>query len=184
MTNTAECTLVGDIEKTYGWSFSALSSDYPVWILNDKSINITKERFGVVMLRNRARLDVYGNGNITSQDYGVWTSGEQCVANIYGGNWVCTTHALYAEKGTINVYGGTFRVTGDDKRYVLNCLDASYTASPRKAQINVYGGKFYDFDPSNSMSEPNGPVNFVANGYHVVGPLTDEIGTYYEVVAD
>ena len=184
MTNTAECTLVGNIEKTYGWSFSALSSDYPVWILNDKSINITKERFGVVMLRNRARLDVYGNGNITSQDYGVWTSGEQCVANIYGGNWVCTTHALYAEKGTINVYGGTFRVTGDDKRYVLNCLDASYTASPRKAQINVYGGKFYDFDPSNSMSEPNGPVSFVANGYHVVGPLTDEIGTYYEVVAD
>ena len=184
MTNTAECTLVGNIEKTYGWSFSALSSDYPVWILNDKSINITKERFGVVMLRNRARLDVYGNGNITSQDYGVWTSGEQCVANIYGGNWVCSTHALYAEKGTINVYGGTFRVTGDDKRYVLNCLDASYTASPRKAQINVYGGKFYDFDPSNSMSEPNGPVNFVANGYHVVGPLTDDGGSYYEVVAD
>lgn len=183
MTNTAECTLVGNIEKTYGWSFSALSSDYPVWILNDKNINITKERFGVVMLRNRARLDVYGNGNITSQDYGVWTSGEQCVANIYGGNWVCTTHALYAEKGTINVYGGTFRVTGDDKRYVLNCLDASYTASPRKAQINVYGGKFYDFDPSNSMSEPNGPVNFVANGYHVVQG-TDDIGTYYEVVAD
>lgn len=183
MTNTAECTLVGNIEKTYGWSFSALSSDYPVWILNDKTINITKERFGVVMLRNRARLDVYGNGNITSQDYGVWTSGEQCVANIYGGNWVCTTHALYAEKGTINVYGGTFRVTGDDKRYVLNCLDASYTASPRKAQINVYGGKFYDFDPSNSMSEPNGPVNFVANGYHVVQG-TDDIGTYYEVVAD
>ena len=184
MTTTAECTLVGNIEKTYGWSFSALSSDYPVWILNDKNINITKERVGVVLLRNRACLDVYGNGNITSQDYGVWTSGEQCVANIYGGNWVCTTHALYAEKGTINVYGGTFRVTGDDKRYVLNCLDASYTASPRKAQINVYGGKFYDFDPSNSMSEPNGPVNFVANGYHVVGPLTDEIGTYYEVVAD
>ena len=184
MTNTAECTLVGNIEKTYGWSFSALSSDYPVWILNDKNINITKERVGVVMLRNRARLDVYGNGNITSQDYGVWTSGEQCVANIYGGNWVCTTHALYAEKGTINVYGGTFRVTDEDKRYVLNCLDASYNASPRKAQINVYGGKFYDFNPSQSMSETGGPVSFVPQGYHVVGPLTDNDGTYYEVVAD
>ena len=183
MTNTAECTLVGNIEKTYGWSFSALSSDYPVWILNGNNITIQKERVGVVMLRNRARLDVYGEGTITSQDYGIWTSGEECVANVYGGNWVCVAHALYAEKGTINVYGGTFRVTGDDKRYVLNCLDASYTSNPRKAHINVYGGKFYDFDPSNSMSEPNGPVNFVANGYHVVQG-TDEIGTYYEVVAD
>ena len=183
MTSTAECTLTGDIEKSYGWSFSMLSSDYPVWKLNGHNITIQKERVGVVMLRNRACLDVYGNGTITSQDYGIWSAGEECVANVYGGDWVCTNHALYAEKGTINVYGGTFRVTDDDKRYVLNCLDASYTSNPRKAQINVYGGKFYDFDPSNSMSEPNGPVNFVANGYHVVQG-TDEIGTYYEVVAD
>lgn len=183
MTNTAECTLQEDITKTYGWSFGAISSDYPVWKLNGHNITIQKERVGAVLLRGKVCLDIYGPGTITSQDYGVWTSGEQCVANIYGGDFVCTTHALYAEKGTINVYGGTFRVTGDDKRYVLNCLDASYTASPRKAQINVYGGKFYDFDPSNSMSEPNGPVSFVANGYHVVQG-TDDIGTYYEVVAD
>lgn len=183
MTSTAECTLTGDIEKSYGWSFSMLSSDYPVWKLNGHNITIQKERVGVVLLRNKACLDVYGNGTITSQDYGIWSAGEECVANVYGGDWVCTNHALYAEKGTINVYGGTFRVTDEDKRYVLNCLDASYTSNPRKAQINVYGGKFYDFDPSNSMSEPNGPVNFVVNGYHVVQG-TDEIGTYYEVVAD
>ena len=183
MTNTAECTLTEDITKTYGWTFSALSSDYPVWKLNGHNITIQKERVGAVLLRNRARLDVYGEGTITSQDYGIWTGGEECVANVYGGNWVCVDHALYAEKGTINVYGGTFRVTGDDKRYVLNCLDASYTANPRKAQINVYGGKFYDFDPSNSMGEPNGPVSFVAPGYHVVQG-TDEVGNYYEVVAD
>lgn len=181
MTNTAECTLQEDITKTYGWSFGAISSDYPVWKLNGHNITIQKERVGAVLLRSKACLDIYGPGTITSQDYGVWTGSEDNVVNVYGGNWVCVAHALYAEKGTINVYGGTFRVTGEDKRFVLNCFDANYNAGT--AHINVYGGKFYDFDPSNSMSEPNGPVNFVANGYHVVQG-TDEIGIYYEVVAD
>ena len=32
----------------------------------------------------------------------------------------------------------------------------------------MFGGKFHDFDPANSMSEPAGPVSFVADGYKSV----------------
>ena len=50
----------------------------------------------------------------------------------------------------------------DDKyKYTLNCLDANYKAGT--AKINVLGGEFYKFDPSNNEAE--GPsTNFVVEG--------------------
>ena len=50
-------------------------------------------------------------------------------------------------------------------KFLLNCKDVNYTGGT--AHINVYGGTFYDFNPSVSYSEPNGPVSFVPSGYTV-----------------
>lgn len=41
-----------------------------------------------------------------------------------------------------------------------------------------------NFNPSASNSEPNGPVNFVADGYHVEEKVIDENTTEYTVVKD
>ena len=44
--------------------------------------------------------------------------------------------------------------------------DDAYTAGT--ANIKVFGGKFYGFDPAHSMSEPGGEVSFVQEGYESV----------------
>ena len=63
----------------------------------------------------------------------------------------------------------------------MNCYDANYTAGT--AKINVYGGKFYNFNPAETYGEPNGPVSYVAEGYHVVESVEDGVPVF-EVVAD
>ena len=80
-----------------------------------------------------------------------------------GGTWNAYTHVLYCEKGTINIYGGTFNCLSDDKKFTINCLDANYTAET--AKINCFGGRFIGFNPAESMSEPGDPISFVAEGY-------------------
>ena len=50
-------------------------------------------------------------------------------------------------------------------KFLLNCQDANYNSGI--AKINVYGGKFYNFNPAESYSEPGGPVSFVDAGYKV-----------------
>ena len=85
------------------------------------------------------------------------------------------THVMYAQNGTINIYGGEFKMLNADTadrdekgllKFLLNCLDASYTAGT--AHINVYGGKFYEFNPAEVYGEPGAPISYVAEGYGVV----------------
>lgn len=46
--------------------------------------------------------------------YGVYVNNMGAIVNIYGGDFVATTHVVYVEKGgTVNIYGGSFRLTGD-----------------------------------------------------------------------
>ena len=56
-------------------------------------------------------------------------------------------------------------------KFLLNCYDANYTAGT--AKINVYGGKFYEFNPAVTYGEPGGPVSYVAEGYGVVESVED-----------
>lgn len=178
---TGEMTLTEDITRSSSVTQGVISNNKIVWKLNDHNLTVTNGKTGAVFMRGTSEIDIYGPGTITSNEYGVWVSGENSVANIYGGDFVSVTHALYCENGTINVYGGSFRVTDDEKRYVVNCLDASYTSG--KAHINIAGGKFYDWNPAESYGEPGAPVSFVVEGYHVVEG-DDKIGHYYEVVID
>lgn len=179
-------TLTTDTRGTVG--YGVLASGKYALNLNGKTYTGTNKNYSF-FLRNAVNLNVYGPGKATnSLGYNVWLSGENTVMNIYGGDWEGVTHTLYAEKGTINVYGGTFKLLGEydvDEhglaKFLLNCYDANYTAGT--AKINVYGGKFYNFNPAESMSEPGGPVSFVAEGYKVVESVEDGVRVF-EVVKD
>ena len=148
------------------------------WNLNN--FTYTNQRdyaTGIVLLRGSAELTINGPGKMTTSSekpYGLWTSGADNKLNIYGGDYEANTHCLYCELGEINVYGGTFKLlnaeTADrdlngNLKFLVNCKDENYKNN--SAKINIYGGKFYEFDPSHSYGEPNGPVSFVADGYKV-----------------
>lgn len=166
-----------------GIAFGILASGNVELDLNGKTVKGGRSNTGLMFIRGTSNINIIGEGSLENINgtYGIWVSSVDAVVNIYSGDYKATTHCLYAEKGTINVYGGTFKITDEDKKFLLNCYDASYTAGT--AKINVYSGKFYGFNPAQSMSEPGGPVSFVAEGYHVE-ESTEEGITVYTVVKD
>ena len=161
--------LTADVTATNAYVLSGIaSSGHAIWNLGENKVTCGTSSAGSAFLRGSINVSVYaeGEGGVynNSNSYGFWVSGT--TLNIYGGTYKAYTHVLYAEKGEINVYGGTFECLSEDKTFTLNCLDANYLAGT--AKINVYGGKYYGFNPAESMSEPGGPVSFVAPGYKSV----------------
>lgn len=113
----------------------------------------------------------------------IWLSDFDGVVKIYDGkffNDANTNECIYAEKGLIEIYGGEFHNVKEEgkKDFLLNCLDANYQSG--KANIKVFGGKFYGFDPAHNAAESSEmTTNFVAEGYE---SIYNEEGDYYEVV--
>jgi hypothetical protein len=127
-----------------------------------------------------------GNGKI------LWVASTSATANIQSGNFIGNGDApelIYCETGTINITGGTFRNSSEDKRYLLNCKDANFKAGTAKIIVSstskTSGPKFYDFDPSNN---PEGEgTTYVAEGCHVISSVVTEDDieyTVYTVVKD
>ena len=148
-----------------------------VWNLNGHNITVEgTPKSGVYLNRYSSNLEVKGNGVIHCEgSYGLWNNGTTGKIIINDGVTIeAQTHAVYAEKGVIEINGGTFKLTNwadADKdengnlRFLINCLDANYRNG--SANIIVKGGKFYDFDPSNCAAEGVG-TSFVAEGYESV----------------
>lgn len=153
-----------------------------VWNLNGHNITVEgTPKYGVYLNRYSSNLEVKGNGVIHCEgSYGLWNSATTGKIIINDGVTIeAKTHAVYAEKGVIEINGGTFKLTNwadADKdengnlRFLLNCYDANYKNGT--ANIIVKGGKFYDFDPANCAAEGVG-TSFVADGY--VSVMTTEM---------
>ena len=190
-----------DIELTKGRAYSALASGKEVVDLNGHAwrcgdTRATDSNLGSYYLRggniNVTLMDSVGGGVFENnhQDYLVFCNGANAVVNVMSGEYRGYTHTLYSLLGTINVYGGTFKLldaataerdANGNLKFLLNCYDENYTAGT--AKINVYGGKFYEFNPAVTYGEPGGPVSYVAPGYKVVE--SEEDGkTVFEVVPE
>ena len=146
-----------------------------VWNLNGHNITVEgTPKNGLYLNRYSSNLEVKGNGVIHAEgSYGLWNAATSGKIIINDGVTIeAQTHAVYAEKGVIEINGGTFKLTNwadaekdvnGNLKFLINCYDANYTNG--SANIIVKGGKFYDFNPAESYGELNGPVSFVADGY-------------------
>ncbi len=163
-------------------AFGIIASGHYVWDFNGRTVTTTTKNSGGTLIRSKLTLDFVGEGNFVHNGSApvVWSSNPDTVVNIYAGTFDATNHVecIYSEKGTINIYGGEFHnnVPDGQKNFLLNCYDSNYRAGI--AKINVYGGKFYGFNPAANASESSEmTTNFVAEGYKSV-----DCGDYFEVV--
>ena len=92
------------------------------------------------------------------------------VGGVFDAQNTCTI--AQATAGTINVYGGEFKVNTEEwtdengnARYLFNCNDAAFKNGT--AVINIEGGTFHKFNPANNAAEGAG-TNFVAEGFVTV----------------
>jgi len=184
--------LVEDVVSTSRVAFGIFANGSYRYNMNGHSLSLKGGSSAAMFFRGtKPTINIYGPGKIveSSGTYGIWVSSEGTTINIYDCDVEAYTHVLYAEKGVINVYGGSFKMLDenpilDEKghcKFLLNCQDANYNSGI--AKINVYGGKFYNFNPAETYGEPGGPVSYVADGYHVVESVEDGVPVF-EVVAD
>lgn len=177
-----EMILDEDITRTSSIVAPLAPAYNAVWNLNGHKITVEgTPKSGVYMNRYTSNLEISGEGIIHAEGtYGLWNSTTTGKIVINDGVTIeAQTHAVYAEKGVIEINGGTFKLINweeapkDDNgnlKFLLNCLDTNYKNG--SANIIVKGGNFYDFDPSNCVAENSG-TSFVAEGYTSV--MTTEI---------
>lgn len=145
--------------------------------------------YGVFDVKVNGDLTIKGNGTVTAvvnDGYAMAVHVESTAAKVTleGGTYRQQIpeptspqyDMIYAEFGNIFVKGGAFECT--TPAWTLNCLDANYKDG--SAKIEVSGGTFKGFDPSNNKAEGDG-TNFMADGYCTVKSGSDSDATYTAV---
>ena len=127
-----------------------------------------------VTVDNKASLTIEGEGAIEGTAYGVYV--KDGAATVKGGDIKAGTSAIQVNYGTANIEGGNFSSTTEDKKYVVNCIDARWKDG--SAKVSITGGTFEQFDPANNRAEGKG-TNFVTEGCKSV-----QVGDNYVVVAN
>lgn len=128
---------------------------------------------GIIVYGN---LTIKGNGTVQGSTRAVWArSNTNARVIIEGGNYIGSVvpscEVIYASgNGIIDIYGGTFEAMNEDQTSfaapqfaVLNLHGNGKTG----CDINVYGGTFVKFNPSDNISE-NPEKDFVEEGYYSV----------------
>lgn len=98
---------------------------------------------------------------------------------IENGTFSGNPTVVNVQVGTAYIRGGRFSTPDEDKRYVLNCIDANYKNGT--ADIVVTGGYFLDFDPANCAAEGAG-TDFVPVDYKSIA--AEEEGWFTVVPCD
>lgn len=148
-------------------------------------------------VEGNAAIAVMGNSNVVLENLTI--KSERCVVNAKDNNNITIKSGTYTGLGVseavyffsgsgskIIIEGGVFKSEEayKGKYYTLNIKDNLLTEGKDVRDfIEVRGGKFINYNPMESYSEPNSPKNFVADGY-VVGFYKDGEDKVYIVMKD
>lgn len=175
--NGGTVTLTDDVELTT----SLIVADNKDMVIDLNGHNITnisnsselEKGDGIIVYGN---LTIKGNGTVKGSTRAVWArSNTNARVIIEGGNYIGSVvpacEVIYASgNGIIDIYGGTFEAMNEDTESfaadqfaVLNLHGNGKTG----CDINVYGGTFVKFNPSDNISE-NPKKDFVEEGYYSV----------------
>lgn len=166
------------------------------WTIKDKVIldlnghNITASgQNGVFEVTASGDLTIKGDGVITAVENNksamvVWATSTNAKISLEGGTYkqqISSTSdpqfdMIYALRGSVYIKGGTYESA--TPAWTLNCKDEYYMSG--EASIEVSGGTFKGFDPSNNKAEGD-DTNFMAEGYYTMKAGSDSDTTYTAV---
>ena len=173
-------TFVADNKKvTLDMNGKTFANTKDVW-------NTAKNEWSLVSAQNGSNLTIDGNGTFKAKENDCYAVDVQDGSNIVikNGTFVGNIHAVYVEKGTATIEGGTFSVqqkypdANKADGFVLNCYDQN--RADGTAKIIVKGGTFINFNPADCWAEGE-HTNFLASGYTVKSEKKGN-DTYYTVV--
>ena len=143
--------------------------------------------WSLVSAQNGSSLTIEGNGTFKAKENDCYAVDVQdgSTVTIKNGTFVGNIHAVYVQKGTAIIEGGTYSVqqkypdAAKADEFVLNCYDANRANGT--AKITVKGGTFINFNPADCWAE-GAHTNFVADGYKVTSETKANGDVYYTVV--
>lgn len=146
-------------------------------VANTSPIWDTSTCIALLQVGEGSQVTVKGNGTIkplADDVYGINVSGDSTLI-IEDGTFVGNISACQVQSGKLQIKGGDFSLQQlsqhNDARFTLNCIDSAYKDG--SAVIEVTGGTFKDFDPSNNLAEGEA-TNFCPEGYSA----TEQDGIY------
>ena len=158
--------------------------------LNGKTLTNTKDiwdtdtyDWSLISVRKGGNLTINGDGALQAKKNDCYALDVQDGGNLTvngDASYVGNIHAIYVQKGTATVNGGSYSVqqkypdAAKADEFVLNCYDANRANGTAKIIVN--GGTFTNFDPRNNKAEGAG-TSFVAEGVGV----NNENGTFTAV---
>ena len=147
-------------------------------LTNASTQNFAIEVNGAVVIEGNG--EVYGGSGHDNQAVHVNVGGKAIIKggtfNVGGDANGAGNSCVESNGGEIEIYGGVFKSEAQyaNKYWVLNMNDRY------DCMFKVYGGQFYNFDPSDTNTEPaEHSDNFVATGYKSVKISDDPV--IYEV---
>ncbi len=160
-----------DLGKTIAVSGKTITLD-----MNGHKIYNTEDLWkgndwSLISVQDGGNLTITGNGTLKSKAddcYAADVQDENATLTIENGTLVGNIHAVYVQKGTAYIKGGTYSIQqtypSADKAYefVLNLYDANRENGT--AKMVVTGGTFVKFNPANCQAE-GANTNFCAPGY-------------------
>lgn len=83
-------------------------------------------------------------------------------------NYIGAVSVVQVQTGTVTIKDGVFELAEQtaawSSTYLLNCIDANYTAGT--AKFAVQGGTYKDgFNPADANGEPQNPTSYLDTGY-------------------
>ncbi len=126
---------------------------------------------GVAVQANGGSVTIADGAKIDAQKYGIDITNKNATVNVTGGEVLGNTTAVQVTKGNLTITGGKFDVKGDDKSFLINCVD-KYRAD---CDVQITGGEFNGFNPYDNAAEGAG-TNFCPDGY--VGIYNEANGTF------
>lgn len=156
----------GNFMESNGEVLEGDTDSYVFWV---KGGHLTIQGNGkVVASPAKYSIAVWSNGGDVTIKGGRYENGGESCDLIYGS---ARTVDGVRQGGTIKIYGGEFYATliGEEagtgnKRSALNTKNADMDI----CKIEVYGGYFHEFDPSNNLSLPGSTGNFLGEGVKLI----------------
>ena len=164
-----EDTLIVKKELTLNLNGKTISNEKDIW-------NEPEVKWSIISVRLNGDLTITGNGKIKAKEDDCYPIDVQdgATLTIENGEFVGNIDAVYVNKGTAYIKGGTYSVQqkypseGKGDEFVLNCLDANYKNGT--AKIFVTGGTFKRFDAANCWAEGKN-TNYCEKGYTTVSSI-------------
>ncbi len=130
----------------------------------------------LLTVANGAWLDVEGGTmSAPSDGYAVRVQDGSWL-HLWDGSFLGGAGVLYVAKGDVMIFGGEYRQQDPTRGQLIDWDPAGCEAG--KVPVTIYGGTFFDFDPS----DVNG-MNLVAQGYKAVADTSGD-HTVYTVVEE